>query len=90
MLGEEVDATKEAKEGVLYLLLNNIEIDVKVKCIEENTSQAKIAEEAGTSAQYVSRLINNSEKIVNKTFVSIMEKLGYDIELTYVRRNQLK
>ncbi len=41
------------------MLKNNIEIDVKVKCIEENTTQAKVAEAIGTSAQYVSRLINH-------------------------------
>ena len=48
--------------------------------------QAKIAETVGTSPQYVSRLINNQENIVNKTFLSMMEALGYDVELTYVKK----
>lgn len=62
------------------MLRNDIEIDVKVKCIEEGKTQAKIAESIGTSAQYVSRLINHQDKILNKTYISIMEELGYDIE----------
>lgn len=70
------------------MLRNNIEVDVKVKCIENDATQARLAEEIGTSAPYVSRLIRNNEKIVNKTFLQLMEKLGYDVELTYVRREE--
>lgn len=68
------------------MLKNNIEIDVKVKCVEEQTTQAELAEKAGTSASYVNRLIKSSEKIINNTFVKMMVKLGYDIELTHVKR----
>lgn len=39
------------------MLINNIEIDVKVKCIEESKTQAKLAEELSTTRSYVSRLI---------------------------------
>nr|UVY54926.1 MAG: helix-turn-helix domain protein [Bacteriophage sp.]UVY60228.1 MAG: helix-turn-helix domain protein [Bacteriophage sp.]UWF95172.1 MAG: helix-turn-helix domain protein [Bacteriophage sp.]UWG16250.1 MAG: helix-turn-helix domain protein [Bacteriophage sp.] len=70
------------------MLKNNVEVDVKVKCIEGDITQAKLAEEIGTSAPYVSRLIRNNEKIVNKTFLQLMEKLGYDVELTYVKRGE--
>lgn len=70
----------------LNMLKNNVEVDVKVKCIEGGVTQAKLAEEIGTSAPYVSRLIRNNDKIVNKTFLQLMEKLGYDVELTYVKR----
>lgn len=70
------------------MLKNNVEVDVKVKCIEGDVTQAKLAEEIGTSAPYVSRLIRNNEKIVNKTFIQLMEKLGYDVELTYVKREE--
>ncbi len=69
------------------MLRNNIELDVKVKCIEENKPQSKIAEEIGTSAPYVSRIVNSGDKVLNKTFVQIMESLGYDVELTYVKRD---
>lgn len=67
---------------------NNIEIDVKVKCVEEQTTQAELAEKAETSPSYVNRLIKSPEKIVNNTFVKMLEQLGYDIELTYVKREQ--
>ena len=70
------------------MLKNNVEVDVKVKCLEGDVTQAKLAEEIGTSAPYVSRLIRNNEKIVNKTFLQLMEKLGYDVELTYVKRGE--
>ena len=70
------------------MLKNNVEVDVKVKCIEGDVTQTRLAEEIGTSAPYVSRLIRNNEKIVNKTFLQLMEKLGYDVELTYVKREE--
>ncbi|MEE0940336.1 MAG: helix-turn-helix transcriptional regulator [Bifidobacteriaceae bacterium] len=70
------------------MLRNNIEVDVKVKCIEEDLTQAKLAETVGTTPQYVNRLINNGDKIVNRTFVSMMEALGYDVELTYIKREE--
>lgn len=70
------------------MLKNNVEVDVKVKCIEESVTQFQLAEAIGTSAPYVSRLIKSNDKIVNKTFLKLMEKLGYDVELTYVRRSK--
>ena len=68
------------------MLKNNVEVDVKMKCIEVSVTQAKLAEEIGTSAPYVSRLIRNNDKIVNNTFLQLMEKLGYDVELTYMKK----
>ena len=68
------------------MLKNNLEIDAKVKCLEEGVTQAQLAEKIGTSAPYVSRLINKKEGILNKTFVDMLEALGYDIQLTYVKR----
>ena len=68
------------------MVKNNIEVDVKVKCIENETTQAKLAEDIGTTGQYVNRIIKKKDGVVNKTFVQMMESLGYDIELTYVKR----
>ena len=70
------------------MLKNNIEVDVKVKCIETGLTQAKLAEQVGTTPAYVNRLINKQERIINNTFAKMMEKLGYDIELTYVKREE--
>ena len=68
------------------MVKNNIELDVKVKCLESNMSQLNLAEKIGKTGQYVSRIIKRKNGLVNKTFVEIMEALGYDIELTYVKR----
>ena len=68
------------------MLKNNIEVDVKVKCIEAGTTQAKLAEDVGTTPSYVNRLIKKNENIANKTFVQMLETLGYDIELKYIKR----
>lgn len=46
-----------------FLVKNNIEVDAKVKCIEQGG-------------------------VVNRTFVQMMEVLGHDIELTYVKRGE--
>ena len=40
----------------------------------------------GTSTPYVSRLINKKEGIINKVFVDMFDKLGYDIQLVYVKK----
>ena len=76
---------------IFFLNLRNllyvIEIDVKVKCLEERITQAQLAEMVGTSASYISRLINKKNSIVNKTFVEMLEKLGYDIQITYVKKD---
>ena len=70
------------------MLLNNIELDIKTKCIEESKTQAEIAEELGTSQAYISRIVNSREKIVNNTFIRMLESLGYDVRLTYERKEE--
>ena len=68
------------------MVKNNIEVDVKVKCIENGMTQAQLAEEIETTGQYVNRIIKKKDGVVNKTFVQMLEALGYDIELTYIKR----
>lgn len=41
------------------MIKNNIELDVKVKCIEQGTTQTEIAENIGTTKSYVNRVIKN-------------------------------
>ena len=55
------------------MLINNIELDVKTKCIEESTTQAKVADTIGTSKSYVSRIVNGGDKIVNKMFITTIK-----------------
>lgn len=72
------------------MVKNNIEVDVKVKCIENGTTQAQLAEDIGTTRSYVNRIIKGENGVVNKTFVQMMEGLGYDIEIKYVKKEQAK
>ncbi len=70
------------------MVKNNIEVYVKVKCIEQGKTQAKLAEEIETTKAYVNRVIKKNDSVVNNTFVKMMEALGYDIELHYVKRDE--
>ena len=68
------------------MLLNNVELDLKTKFIEEHVTQTEVADEVGVSLSYVNRITRGREQIVNKTFLKIMGELGYDVELVYKRR----
>lgn len=70
------------------MVRNNIELDIKVKCVEQGVTQQTIAEKIGTTGQYVNRIVKKKDGIMNKTFVEIMEALGYDIEITYVPKEK--
>lgn len=72
------------------MLKNNIEVDIKVKCIEAGLTQAQLAENIETTSSYVNRVVKKRENIINNTFVKMMEALGYDIELTYVKRQSVE
>ena len=52
-------------------------------------TQTQLGEVIDTTGQYINR-ITKKGSVVNKTFVTVMEALGYDIELTYVKRRKSK
>ena len=58
--------------------------------IEEGITQTEIAEKVGVSLPYVNRITRGREQIVNKTFIKILDELGYDVELTYKRKTEEK
>ena len=70
-------------------MLNLKEIGNRIKKYrkQKGFTQAQLAEIIGTTGQYVNRIIKKKDGVVNKTFVQMMEALGYDIELTYVKRD---
>lgn len=70
------------------MIKNNLEIDVKVKCLEAGMTQMQLGEKINSTGQYINRIIKKKDGIVNKTFVEMMEALGYDIELTYLKRDK--
>ena len=68
------------------MLKNNIEVYVKVKCIEAVITQAQLANNIETTSAYVNRIIKKKDGVINNTFVKMIEELGYDIELNYIKR----
>ena len=72
------------------MLRNNVELDLKTRFIEDGITQTEIAEKVGVSLPYVNRIIRGREQIVNKTFIKILDELGYDVELTYVKNKKGK
>ena len=76
--------------GEENIVLNDIEKDVKIKCIETETTQSDLAEKIGSTGQYVNRIIKKKDGVLNKTFVQMMEGLGYDIRLVYEKKEDRK
>ena len=70
------------------MLQNNIELDLKTRMIEVGLSQTEVAEKVGVTLSYVNRITKGREQIVNKTFVKMMDELGYDVELTYKKKGE--
>ncbi len=69
------------------MLQNNIELDLKTRLIESGETQTEMAEKVGVSLAYVNRIAKGREQIINKTFLKIMDELGYDVELVYRKKN---
>ena len=68
------------------MVRNNFEKDIKIKYLESDMSQAMVAEKIGTSVQYVNRITNKKDGMLNKTFVEMMDAMGYDLEVTYIKK----
>ena len=68
------------------MLLNNVELDLKTRLEEERITQKEPAGQIGVSLPYVNRITRGREQLVNKTFLKMMDELGYDVELTYKKK----
>lgn len=69
------------------MVKNNIEVDVKVKLLEAGKTQQQLGKEIGTTGQYIHRVLKKNGGIVNDTFVKMMDALGYNIVLTYEKKD---
>lgn len=69
------------------MLKTDIQIEVKKLCLDEKTSLSELAEKCGTSKQYVSRLLGKTG-LVNAMLIKLVEALGYDIEVKFVKRGE--
>ena len=68
------------------MLLNNVESDLKTRLEKEGITQKELAWQIGVSLPYVNRITRGREQLVNKTFLKMMDELGYDVELTYKKK----
>ena len=71
-----------------HILENNVEKDLKMKLLESGKTQKRVAENLGVSLSYVNRIAKGREQIINKTFVRIMDDLGYNVVLTYEKKGE--
>lgn len=69
------------------MLQNNVEMDLKMRMLEDSTTQTELAEKLRVSVSYVNRITKGREQLVNKTFIAMMEELGYDVRLVYEKRD---
>ena len=70
------------------MVLNNVEKDIKIKCLESDMIQQSLAKKIGKTGQYINRIVKKNNGVVNNTFIQMMEGLGYDVKLTYVKREE--
>ena len=85
----QIELLYQSSNELLQMLKNNIEVDVKIKCIEAGKMQAQLGEAIGTTGQYVNRIIKKGVGVMNKIFVEMLDALGYDIELHYVKKEEV-
>lgn len=67
------------------MVKNNVEIDIKTMCIEAGITQVQLANMLGITPAYVNRIIRQKETVINRTFTKLIEALGYDIQIIYVK-----
>ena len=55
---------------------------------ESGQHRTEAAEKPGVSITCVNGIIKGRGQIVNKTFVKMMDELGYDVRLTYEKKEE--
>lgn len=68
------------------MILNDFKRDIKVKCAETGMTQAKIGEAIGKPQQHVNKLATGNIGVISKLFVNVMDAMGYDVLVTYVKK----
>lgn len=69
------------------MIKTDIQKEMKKLCIDEGTTLSELAENIGTSKQYMSRMLGKGT-LVNAKLVEALEAIGYDIELKFVKRGE--
>ena len=68
------------------MVKNDFVIDLKAIMRKEGKNMEWLGEQIGISKAAVSLRING--QVMNKGYVELMETLGYDIEVRYVKRSE--
>ncbi len=50
----------------------------------------ELAQKIGSTSSFVNRIVRKKDGVVNKTFVQMLEALGYNVEIVYVKRDMDK
>ena len=66
------------------MLINDTTKDIKKLLVDADMNQSSLAVKAGTSKQYVNRLLNSDRDVINGMFLKLADALGYDIQIVYV------
>lgn len=69
------------------MIKTDIQKEIKKLCIDEGTTLTEVAENIGTSKQYMSRMLGKGT-LVNAKLVEALEALGYDIDIRFVKRGE--
>ena len=56
--------------------------------MESDKTQQTIEKKIGKTGKYINRIVKKNNGGVNNTIIQRMEGLGYDVELTYVKREE--
>lgn len=67
------------------MLLNNTEKDIKMLLLDEGMTQKAVADTQGKTLAQINAAIKHKAPL-NKSFVEILDTLGYDIQIEYVKR----
>lgn len=71
------------------MILNNIERDIALKILRDGRSQLEICNAAGITPSYFTHAKKRSNSMhVSMGTVKILESMGYDIKLQYVKRKE--
>lgn len=68
------------------MVKNCFPADLLSLCKREKTTQSAIADELGLVRASINRRANGN--VISKGYVEIVEMLGYDIEVNYIKRSE--
>lgn len=71
------------------MVVNDLSREIKELILDNGKTQARLAEEAGVSAALISRTLSRPADVTLASLSEVLECLGYDIEVRYVRSTGL-